>query len=446
MNNVQRPFTDNGSDSGIATRVYTGGGFSENGIRESGSRYEDKRIRDAGLPAGKKRGTKKRPKKNSGRRLFAVLTVALAVLIVCAAAAIVINIRSERERSGFSQEDAQDGGLSQAEAQDGSGSFQGGSQNSPEADAAGDGLSAGGEGTQGDDSQAAAPSAGDAQQGDPEGGSTAQDGDGSSAGIVDLGILDSPYAVLMDAESGEPLAAKRSEEKIFPASMTKILTVLVAIEHIPDLDETIHMSEDFYEQLYEEDASRAGFEPGEPAKIRDLLYGALLPSGAECCIQLARQAAGSESAFVDLMNQKAADLGLVQTKFVNCTGLHDAEQFSTCTEIAKILRAAIQNETFFDVFTTHHYSVDPNDIHPEGFTFWSTLFKATVDEIVTGGEIIGGKTGFTEEAGHCLASAARIYDHIYILVTAGWGPDPENEMYHINDAFRAYDALGSALS
>ena len=109
------------------------------------------------------------------------------------------------------------------------------------------------------------------------------------------------------------------------------------------------------------------------------------------------------------------------------------------------MRAAIQNETFFDVFTTHRYSVAPDSIHPEGFTFWSTLFKSTVDEIVTGGEIIGGKTGFTEEAGRCLASLARIHDHLYILVTAGWSSNPKDEMYHINDAFRAYNALGSVL-
>ena len=189
----------------------------------------------------------------------------------------------------------------------------------------------------------------------------------------------------------------------------------------------------------------AGFLPGESVRLRDLLYGILLPSGAECCLTFACGIAGSEAAFVELMNQKVADLGLTRTHFTNCTGLHEEEQFSTVTEIGRILQEALRNPTFYEVFTTHHYSVAPTEIHPDGFTFWSTLFKSTVDEIVTGGEIIGGKTGYTDEAGHCLASAAEIYGKIYILVTAGWPDEPEDEMYHINDAFRAYNALGAVL-
>lgn len=424
-------YTDNrnhNSDSDIATRVPMGNGFSEGKTREYGSRYVDKRIQDAArlrsegraVPGG--RGGKKQ------KHLFVLLTILLLALILCAVAALAL---LQRQREGSGQGRA---GVQKNAAE---GSLQG--------NGAGDAS-----GLSGDVDQyvQAVPEegqqdgSGTADAGEPQ---DAADGASPSEQIIDLGILDSPYASLMDAQTGELLATKRSDEKIFPASMTKILTVITAIEHISDLDASIYMEEDFYEDLYDEDASRAGFEPGEQASIRDLLYGALLPSGAECCIELARQAAGSESAFVELMNQKVADLGLTQTHFTNCTGLHNAEQFSTCTEIAKILQNAMQNETFLNVFTTHSYSVAPTDIHPEGFTFWSTLFKATEDEIVTGGEIIGGKTGYTDEAGHCLASAAEIYGNKYILVTAGWSDDPEDEMYHINDAFRAYNALGSAL-
>ena len=91
---------------------------------------------------------------------------------------------------------------------------------------------------------------------------------------VDLSMLESPYAILLDGESDTVLASKKGDEKIFPASMVKMMTVLTAIRSISDLDATTTMSADFYEQLYEQDASRAGFEPGEEAKIRDLLYGA----------------------------------------------------------------------------------------------------------------------------------------------------------------------------
>ncbi|MDO4322966.1 MAG: D-alanyl-D-alanine carboxypeptidase [Lachnospiraceae bacterium] len=263
---------------------------------------------------------------------------------------------------------------------------------------------------------------------------------------VDLETLDSPYAVLMDAESGEVLASKKGEEIIFPASMVKIMTVLTAVENIKKLDTTITMSYDYYETLYEQDASRAGFEPGEEAVIRDLLYGALLPSGAECCMELAVQAAGSETAFVELMNQKAGKLGLTQTHFTNCTGLHNDDQYSTAEEIGKILQAALKNKTFYKVFTTQSYTVQATQVHPEGFTFQSSMFKNMESPTVIGGEIKGGKTGYTDEAGHCLASMAEIGGREYILVTAGWAADPRTEQYHINDAFLAYNQIGRSLA
>ena len=260
---------------------------------------------------------------------------------------------------------------------------------------------------------------------------------------VDLSMLVSPYAILLDGESGSVLASKKGDEKIFPASMVKVMTVLTAIRSISDLDATTIMSADFYDELYAQDASRAGFEPGEEAKICDLLYGALLPSGAECCMQLAIEAAGSEDAFVELMNQNALDMGLVQTHFTNATGLHNEEQYSTPHEIGEILRTALKNKTFYQVFTTHSYTVQPTAVHPDGFTFWSSLFKNITDDSVNGGKIMGGKTGYTDEAGHCLASMAEINGKEYILVTAGWA-QTDDTMYHISDAFRAYNQIAPA--
>ncbi len=260
---------------------------------------------------------------------------------------------------------------------------------------------------------------------------------------VDLSMLVSPYAILLDGESGSVLASKKGDEKIFPASMVKVMTVLTAIRSISDLDATTIMSAGFYDELYAQDASRAGFEPGEEAKLCDLLYGALLPSGAECCMQLAIEAAGSENAFVELMNQNALDMGLVQTHFTNATGLHNEEQYSTPHEIGEILRTALKNKTFYQVFTTHSYTVQPTAVHPDGFTFWSSLFKNITDDSVNGGKIMGGKTGYTDEAGHCLASMAKINGKEYILVTAGWA-QTDDTMYHISDAFRAYNQIAPA--
>lgn len=262
---------------------------------------------------------------------------------------------------------------------------------------------------------------------------------------VNLDSLDSPNAVLIDADTGTVIGSKNAQTRIYPASMVKIMTVLTAIREIRNLGETVEMSYDYYDMLYARDASRAGFEPGEKAIIRDLLYGALLPSGAECCMELALQAAGSESAFVELMNQNASKLGLTQTQFTNCTGLHDEGQYSTPAEIAAILQDALKNKTFYKVFTTKSYTVEPTDIHPDGFTFQSSMFKGMQSPTVIGGEIMGGKTGYTDDAGHCLASMAKIGGREYILVTAGWAQNPRVDQYHINDAFLAYNELGRAL-
>ncbi len=261
---------------------------------------------------------------------------------------------------------------------------------------------------------------------------------------VDLESLDSPYAALLDVSSGKVIGSKRGDEVIYPASMTKVLTVLTAIEHIKNLDAKTTMSYDYYDELYAQDASRAGFEPSEEVVIRDLLYGALLPSGAECCEQLAIEAAGSEADMVVLMNQKVQELGLTQTHFANSTGLHSDDQYTTPREMGLILREALGNRTFRKVFTTKSYTAGTSDIHPEGFTFQSTMFKNMESATVIGGEILGGKTGYTQEAGHCLASLARIDGSEYILVTAGWAENPRVEQYHINDAYLAYNLVGRA--
>ena len=107
-----------------------------------------------------------------------------------------------------------------------------------------------------------------------------------------------------------------------------------------------------------------------------------------------------------------------------------------------ILSTALKNKTFYQVFTTHSYTVQPTAVHPDGFTFWSSLFKNITDDSVNGGKLMGGKTGYTDEAGHCLASMAKINGKEYILVTAGWAQTDDTK-YHISDAFRAYNQIAA---
>ena len=261
-----------------------------------------------------------------------------------------------------------------------------------------------------------------------------------------LDTLNSPYAILMDASTGEVLAEQNADTQMYPASMTKILTAVTAMESVNSLDEIVTMPYEIYATLYEEGASMAGFEAGEQASVRQLLYGVILPYGAECCIALADLIDGSESAFVQRMNEKAQALGMRSTHFVTCTGLHDAQHYSTVRDIAVLLQYALQSSDFREIFTAHSYSVAPTAQHPEGFTFYSTMFQSLGDASVTGGEILGGKTGYTEEAGLCLASLAQVNGREYILVTAGAPGSHDTEPLHTIDAKAVYNRIGEATN
>ncbi len=261
---------------------------------------------------------------------------------------------------------------------------------------------------------------------------------------LDLSGINSPYAVLMQARGGKIIGEMGSEERIYPASMTKIMTAIVAIEELDDLEQEITLTSDMFAGLYEQDATQAGFQPDERVRVIDLLYGVMLPSGAECCIALADEIAGSEEAFVELMNKKAARLGMDDTNFRDTTGLHDPDHYSTVKDMAILLKYAIRNDTFREIIESHYHSTPPTNIHPDGITFYSTMFQSLSDTAVTGGEILGGKTGYTSDAGLCLASFAQVGDREYILVTAG-APGNTGSPLHVQDAVTIYNRLGEAL-
>lgn len=257
--------------------------------------------------------------------------------------------------------------------------------------------------------------------------------------------LNSPCAILTDAETGEILGEYNGQEQIYPASLTKIMTALLAIEHTSDFSETVTVPGSIFPDLYAQNASMAGFQPGETASLEDLLYGVLLPSGAECSLTFALQIAGSEEAFVGLMNEKAAALGMEHTHFANATGLHDPEHYSTVHDLSLLLRFCLQDETFRTVFTTFRHSTAPSAQHPDGFTFFSTLSPDLEEGVFSGGEILGGKTGYTQEAGLCLASLAQIQGREYLLVTAGAPGDHQSDPLHVRDAAEVYGQLALSL-
>lgn len=238
--------------------------------------------------------------------------------------------------------------------------------------------------------------------------------------------LYSSSAILVDVQNGTVLAEKGMDEKIYPASMTKLMTLLVAAENLPDLDAAFTMTQAIIDPLYLAGASMAGFVNGETVTMRDLLYGAVVPSGAEATEALAQAVAGSEEAFVAMMNEKAAALGLTNTHFMNTSGLHDENHYSTVREIALILQAALENETCAEILSAENYRASETEQHPDGLAMTNKfLYRVHHEYALNGAEITAAKTGYTTEAMNCCASAGKTPDgRSVICVTANaWTGD-----------------------
>ena len=216
--------------------------------------------------------------------------------------------------------------------------------------------------------------------------------------------IKSEYGVLIDADTGEIIYQKNADAKIYPASLTKILTLLVAVENITDFNDTFQMTSEIIDPHYRADASMAGFAPEEIIPIRDLLYGAVLPSGADATTALGIYVAGTEQEFAALMNKKIEQLGITTAHFCNTSGLHDNNHYCTVKDMAVILKAAMDNETCREILSTYQYTTTATPQNPEGLPLVSTMFSRMTGEEPEGATILGGKTGFTNEAGNCLAT------------------------------------------
>lgn len=266
----------------------------------------------------------------------------------------------------------------------------------------------------------------------------------------DFPEIKSDYVYMVDLDNNQIMLDEGSEQTIYPASMTKMMTLLVAIENAPALESTMVLGPEVFAGLAEAHASVAGFKPGEEVSVKDLLYGLFLPSGADAAQALALEEAGSEAAFVELMNEKAATLGMSGTHFVNTSGLHDPDHYTTLRDLEKLMRYALENPTFREIFQTRRYTSNPS-LHPGGLVWESTLFaklttgpenevNATItanSSRIVNDSIIGGKTGYTNPAGLCLASIAEKNGTRYLLITAH--APVSNTPYHILDAAHIYD-------
>lgn len=226
------------------------------------------------------------------------------------------------------------------------------------------------------------------------------------------------FAILVDADAGLVVAEKNGSAKMYPASMTKVMTLLVACEHITDLNEKLEITQDIVDYVKKEGASNCGFKAGEQVTMQDLLYGLILPSGADAALALVRRIAGSEEQFVTLMNQKAQQLGIsATTHFTNCTGLYNDNHYSTAEDMAIIMRAASQNSVAATILTTRSYTTQANNKRSTGLSF-SNLFLKRIDTQTTGGQVNFAKTGYVAKAGNCAVSYfTAASGHHYICVT-----------------------------
>ena len=237
--------------------------------------------------------------------------------------------------------------------------------------------------------------------------------------------IESPYAVIVDLVNGTVVAGKEYDTQLNPASMTKILTLLVAVENIDqskiDTD-TYTITRDIIDYVYGNGLSAVGWEEGDEPTVRSLLYGTILPSGADAAMALAEYTAGSEKAFVELMNKKLEELGISDTAhFTNVVGTFDDNHYCTALDMATILRAALDSELCRDVLSKHSYTVPDTESEdlPDGIEI-SNWFLRRIEDKDTHGEVICAKTGFVNESGSCAASyqVSNNGGH-YICVTVG---------------------------
>lgn len=254
---------------------------------------------------------------------------------------------------------------------------------------------------------------------------------------------DSKYAILMDSDTNEIIAYRNHNTRMYPASLTKVMTLIVAVENIENLSDTVLITSDMVDPMVRAHASRAGFAAGETPTLEQVLYGVVLPSGADASLAVCQYVSGSEAAFVELMNQKAQEMGLKNTHFTNASGLHDENHYSTAEDMALILQYAIQDDTCREILSTYQYQVPPTEYNPEGLLLTSTVFSRMTGEEMPNVSIKGGKTGFTDEAGQCLETFAEINGKTYIMVLAG-GVSKWQIVYNTLSGYSIFCADGEA--
>ena len=249
--------------------------------------------------------------------------------------------------------------------------------------------------------------------------------------------ITSKNVILYNMNDQNILYERNSNEKVQIASLTKIMTTILAIEQVDNLEQTIPITKEALKGI--EEYTTVGFKIGDTPTVLDLLYGVMLPSGADAANALAIHVSGSISKYVELMNEKAEELGLKNTHFDNPIGMDSEENYSTASDLAKLLMYSLKNETFKKIFEAREYTISCLNK-----TVKSTLISYSRSYGLDTTDITGAKSGFTDGAGLCLASTATIDDVSYLLVTLG--ADTKSRSNAVKDSLTIYDYYSSNYS
>lgn len=249
--------------------------------------------------------------------------------------------------------------------------------------------------------------------------------------------------LLMDMDDGRVLYERNGYEKVHPASITKVATLITALEMMETKNIKPSSTFTFDQSVFSgmaTNASIAGFLLGETVTVEDLLYGIIMPSGADATRAVSLLLTGTVEGLSEHMNAMALKLGLKDTNFVNTSGLDDPKHLSTPYDLAKILQYAMQNEAFVTYYTRLEYTTSPTRQHPEGISFVNRSLK--YGQQLTGELFTGAKSGHTDLAERALSSVS-MHSGMNLIFISTNAPQEEIQNTNITDAVQTYRYMKS---
>ncbi len=221
----------------------------------------------------------------------------------------------------------------------------------------------------------------------------------------------SKNVILINLNDDKVLYEKNVNDKVYIASLTKIMTALIVLENVDDLEAMVTLKQTDFSALIKYDASTSGLSLNKSYTYKELLYGLMLESGADCANALARSVGKDIPFFVNMMNEKAKELKMINTNFTNPHGLDEIGNYSTVYDLSLLFRYALKNETFTKVIETMSYKTTDGHTLEHTIKYYKNKYNLDMTYL------IGGKTGYDVKAGFCLASIAIYNDINYMLIT-----------------------------